>query len=56
MVNESYYIKDLNDEYETNKELKMKELKGTVALIPTPLTDDGKIDEKGLRNLIDYEV
>jgi 4-hydroxy-tetrahydrodipicolinate synthase len=33
----------------------VKELKGTVALIPTPLTDDGKIDEKGLPNLIDYD-
>lgn len=34
----------------------MKELKGTVALIPTPLSADGKIDEKSLRKLIDYDV
>lgn len=34
----------------------MKELKGTVALIPTPLTDEGKIDEAGLRNLIDFDM
>ncbi len=30
--------------------------KDVVALIPTPLTDEGKLDEKGLRNLIDFEL
>lgn len=34
----------------------MKELKGTIALIPTPLTAEGKFDEAGLRNLIDYDM
>jgi 4-hydroxy-tetrahydrodipicolinate synthase len=34
----------------------MKELKGTIALIPTPLTDEGKVDEKGLRKLIDFDM
>ncbi len=34
----------------------MKELNGTVALIPTPLSTDGKIDEKSLRKLIDYDM
>jgi 4-hydroxy-tetrahydrodipicolinate synthase len=34
----------------------MQELKGTVALIPTPMTDDGKVDEVGLRNLIDFDM
>lgn len=34
----------------------MKDLKGVIALIPTPLTDDGRIDEAGLRKLIDYDL
>lgn len=34
----------------------MKELKGSVALIPTPLTDEGKFDEAGLRKLIDFDM
>ncbi len=34
----------------------MKALKGAIALIPTPLTDDGRIDEKGLRKIIDYDL
>ena len=34
----------------------MKELKGTVALIPTPMTDEGKVDEAGLRKLIDFDM
>ena len=34
----------------------MKKLKGTIALIPTPLTDEGKVDEKGLRKLIDFDM
>jgi hypothetical protein len=25
-------------------------------LIPTPLTDEGKVDEKGLRKLIDFDL
>ncbi len=34
----------------------MQELKGTIALIPTPLTEEGKLDETGLRKLIDYDM
>lgn len=34
----------------------MKELKGVVALIPTPLTNEGKLDETGLRKLIDFDI
>ncbi|MFH1135796.1 MAG: dihydrodipicolinate synthase family protein [Pseudomonadota bacterium] len=34
----------------------MKELKGVIALIPTPVTDRGTIDEKGLRGIIDYDM
>lgn len=34
----------------------MKELKGTLALIPTPLTDEGNVDVQGLRNLIDFDI
>ena len=34
----------------------MKELKGTVALIPTPMTDEGGVDEAGLRKLIDFDM
>ncbi len=34
----------------------MKELKGTIALVPTPLTDEGKLDEAGLRKLIEYDM
>jgi 4-hydroxy-tetrahydrodipicolinate synthase len=34
----------------------MKELKGCVALIPTPLTNEGKLDEAGLRKLIDFDM
>lgn len=31
-----------------------KELKGVMALIPTPLTNDGKIDEEDIRSEIDF--
>lgn len=34
----------------------MKDLKGVMALIPTPLTDTGKVDEDSLRKLIDYDL
>lgn len=34
----------------------MKDLKGVIALIPTPLTDTGKVDEDSLRKLIDYDL
>jgi 4-hydroxy-tetrahydrodipicolinate synthase len=34
----------------------MKELKGTVSLIPTPLTDEAILDEAGLRRLIDFNM
>lgn len=34
----------------------MKELKGTLALIPTPLTDNAKVDVEGLRKLIDFDM
>ncbi len=34
----------------------MKELKGVLALIPTPLTEEGKVDERGLRRLIDFDI
>jgi 4-hydroxy-tetrahydrodipicolinate synthase len=34
----------------------MKELKDIMALIPTPLADDGEVDEASLRKLIDYEM
>ena len=32
----------------------MREFKDVVALIPTPLTDDGWVDETSLKRLIDY--
>jgi dihydrodipicolinate synthase/N-acetylneuraminate lyase len=34
----------------------MKELKGTVSLIPTPLNEDARVDEVGLRRLIDFNM
>jgi len=34
----------------------MREFKDVVALIPTPLTDDGRVDETSLKRLIDYEM
>lgn len=34
----------------------MKHLKDIIALIPTPLTDDGRVDESSLKKLIDYEM
>lgn len=34
----------------------MKELRGIMPLIPTPLTDEGEVDETGLRKLIDFEM
>jgi 4-hydroxy-tetrahydrodipicolinate synthase len=34
----------------------MKDLKGVIALIPTPLTDAGKVDEDSLKKLIDYDL
>lgn len=34
----------------------MKELKGIMPLIPTPLTDSGEVDENSLRKLIDFEM
>ncbi|MFH1135593.1 MAG: dihydrodipicolinate synthase family protein [Pseudomonadota bacterium] len=34
----------------------MKELQGVIALVPTPLTTEGKLDEIGLRNLIDFDL
>ena len=34
----------------------MEKMKDIMGLIPTPLTDDGKVDEVSLRRLIDYEM
>ena len=34
----------------------MKELKNVMALPPTPLTDDGRIDKESLRSVIDFEM
>lgn len=34
----------------------MKELKGVIALPPTPLTEDGEIDKEGIRSIIDFEM
>jgi dihydrodipicolinate synthase/N-acetylneuraminate lyase len=34
----------------------MQELKGTICLIPTPITEDRKEDEISLRKLIDYNM
>lgn len=34
----------------------MKELKGAIGLLPTPITEDGKVDEISLRKLIDYNM
>lgn len=34
----------------------MKELKGVIALPPTPMTDDGRIDVESLRAVIDFEM
>ncbi|MEW6267555.1 MAG: dihydrodipicolinate synthase family protein [Thermodesulfobacteriota bacterium] len=34
----------------------MKELKGVIALIPTPVTGEGKLDEIGLRKIMDYDL
>lgn len=34
----------------------MGQLKDVVALIPTPFTEEGTLDEKGLRKLIDFEL
>ena len=34
----------------------MKDLKDIMALIPTPFTDDGEVDEASLKKLIDYEM
>ena len=34
----------------------MKDLKGAIALIPTPVNDKGAIDETSLRKLIDYDM
>lgn len=34
----------------------MKKMKDIMALIPTPLTDDGKLDETGLKKVIDFEL
>ena len=34
----------------------MKELEGVIALIPTPLTTEGELDEAGLKNLIDFDL
>lgn len=34
----------------------MKDFKDIVALIPTPFTDEGRVDEASLRRLIDYEM
>lgn len=38
------------------KEGEMKELKDVMALIPTPLTDTGEVDETGLKKVIDFEM
>ncbi len=34
----------------------MKEFKGVIALPPTPLDDDGKIDKESLRSVIDFDL
>lgn len=34
----------------------MREMKDIMALVPTPLTDDGQVDETSFRKLIDYEM
>jgi 4-hydroxy-tetrahydrodipicolinate synthase len=34
----------------------MSALKGSIALIPTPLKENGSLDEVGLRKLIDYDM
>lgn len=34
----------------------MRELKGVIALPPTPLTDDREIDKEGIRSIIDFEM
>ena len=34
----------------------MKTMKDIIALIPTPITEDGKLDETGLRKVIDFEL
>ena len=34
----------------------MVELRGAMALIPTPMTETGEVDENGLRKLIDYDL
>jgi 4-hydroxy-tetrahydrodipicolinate synthase len=34
----------------------MKEMKDIVALIPTPLTEEGRLDETGLKRVIDFEL
>ena len=34
----------------------MKQMKDIMALIPTPLTDQGKLDETGLKKVIDFEL
>ncbi len=34
----------------------MRELKDIMALIPTPLTDNGEVDEASLKKLIDFEM
>lgn len=34
----------------------MRDLKDVMALIPTPLTDKGEVDETGLRKVIDFEM
>jgi 4-hydroxy-tetrahydrodipicolinate synthase len=34
----------------------MKTMKDIMALIPTPLTDEGKLDETGLKRVIDFEL
>lgn len=34
----------------------MKKMKDIVALIPTPLCEDGRLDEPGLRRVIDFEL
>ena len=34
----------------------MRKMKDVVALIPTPLNDDGRLDETGLKRVIDFEL
>jgi 4-hydroxy-tetrahydrodipicolinate synthase len=34
----------------------MKQLKDIIPLIPTPITDQGKLDEAGLKKVIDFEL